>query len=284
VEPRLPDRIPALTERQREVADLVAQGLTNAEIGDRLGISLDGAKYHVSELLVRLNLERREQIGEWARANRRGFVRRWGLMALAAVLGSAVAVVAVLVFSGDSSVGPADGDDSEGGASLAATLEPTLEPTSTVGAPAGPIVLGDLTNAERLELLYQPIPWHDGRRANRVPLGADPLAYVMDWAGYQDGYHFVDPPTEGFDPDQLTGPVVRRGVSGEPARAVCELAPVDAAGWERRTRPLHTRTDPVAHRSSRTRRPGARAWSACGFPVASAEVAGAVADSGDRYR
>ncbi len=57
-----------LSRRQREVAELVARGKTNAEIGAALGISLDGAKYHVSELMVRLNVQSREEIARyWSR-------------------------------------------------------------------------------------------------------------------------------------------------------------------------------------------------------------------------
>jgi DNA-binding NarL/FixJ family response regulator len=46
----------ALTSREREVLDLVRRGLTNEEIADRLGISLDGAKYHISQILSKLRL------------------------------------------------------------------------------------------------------------------------------------------------------------------------------------------------------------------------------------
>lgn len=56
-----------VTDRQREVARLIADGHTNEEIAQALGISLAGAKYHVSELLGRLGLERREEIAAWHR-------------------------------------------------------------------------------------------------------------------------------------------------------------------------------------------------------------------------
>lgn len=54
-------------ERQREVLRLIARGHTNPEIADRLGITLDGAKWHVSELLGKLGLESREELADfWA--------------------------------------------------------------------------------------------------------------------------------------------------------------------------------------------------------------------------
>lgn len=59
---------PELTDRQREVAALVAKGKTNAEIGATLDISLDGAKYHVSELMAKLGVDSREEIAHAWRA------------------------------------------------------------------------------------------------------------------------------------------------------------------------------------------------------------------------
>ena len=56
-----------LTSRQREVLQLVAKGHTNGEIAELLGISVDGVKWHVSELLMRLDLDSREELADfWA--------------------------------------------------------------------------------------------------------------------------------------------------------------------------------------------------------------------------
>jgi DNA-binding NarL/FixJ family response regulator len=40
-----------LTPRKRGVIALLAEGLSNKEIGNRLGISLDTAKFHVGRLI-----------------------------------------------------------------------------------------------------------------------------------------------------------------------------------------------------------------------------------------
>jgi DNA-binding CsgD family transcriptional regulator len=45
---------PELTDRQRDVMRLIAAGKTNGEIADALDMTLAGAKWHVSELLVRI--------------------------------------------------------------------------------------------------------------------------------------------------------------------------------------------------------------------------------------
>jgi photosystem II stability/assembly factor-like uncharacterized protein/DNA-binding CsgD family transcriptional regulator len=56
-----------LTERQRQVLPLIAASKTNAEIGEALGISLDGAKWHVSEILSKLDVATREETAAWWR-------------------------------------------------------------------------------------------------------------------------------------------------------------------------------------------------------------------------
>jgi predicted ATPase/DNA-binding CsgD family transcriptional regulator/DNA-binding XRE family transcriptional regulator len=55
-----------LTPRQREVAELVALGLTNEQIAKRLVISPATARAHVEHVLDRLNLHSRAQIAAWA--------------------------------------------------------------------------------------------------------------------------------------------------------------------------------------------------------------------------
>jgi DNA-binding NarL/FixJ family response regulator len=50
-----------LTARQREVLRLLADGLDNAEIAERLGISKRTARAHVSDVLERLGVENRTQ-------------------------------------------------------------------------------------------------------------------------------------------------------------------------------------------------------------------------------
>lgn len=51
-----------LTERERQVADLLGQGLTNGEIADRLGITFSTAKWHVSQVLAKLDVQHREDV------------------------------------------------------------------------------------------------------------------------------------------------------------------------------------------------------------------------------
>lgn len=54
-----------LTPREWEVLALVEHGHTNEEIGKRLGISATTAKFHVSQILAKLNLPNRREAGAW---------------------------------------------------------------------------------------------------------------------------------------------------------------------------------------------------------------------------
>ena len=53
---------PALTERQRQVVELIAMGLSNEEIGAQLGISPRTVKAHSDVLRHKLGVSRRRQI------------------------------------------------------------------------------------------------------------------------------------------------------------------------------------------------------------------------------
>jgi non-specific serine/threonine protein kinase len=54
-----------LTRREWEVADLVAEGLSNKEIADRLVISQRTAETHVERILAKLGFTSRTQIPAW---------------------------------------------------------------------------------------------------------------------------------------------------------------------------------------------------------------------------
>jgi DNA-binding CsgD family transcriptional regulator len=61
-----------LTPREWEVLQLIAEGLTNEQIGDRLGISLSAAKYHVGEILSKLHASSRQDAVQIAHRHRSG--------------------------------------------------------------------------------------------------------------------------------------------------------------------------------------------------------------------
>ena len=62
----LADTVSTLTRRQREVAALVAQGLSNAEIAARLWLTRGTVANHIAQIMRRLGFRRRSQIATWA--------------------------------------------------------------------------------------------------------------------------------------------------------------------------------------------------------------------------
>jgi two-component system response regulator DevR len=58
---RTDNRLAALTAREREVLGLIAEGLTNRQIGDRMFLAEKTVKNYVSSLLSKLGMQRRTQ-------------------------------------------------------------------------------------------------------------------------------------------------------------------------------------------------------------------------------
>ncbi|WP_280381524.1 response regulator transcription factor [Nocardia wallacei] len=60
------DPLAGLTAKEREILDLLAEGLTNREIGERMFLAEKTVKNYVSRLLSKLGLERRTQAAVYA--------------------------------------------------------------------------------------------------------------------------------------------------------------------------------------------------------------------------
>jgi non-specific serine/threonine protein kinase len=59
-----------LTKREAEIADLIADGLTNREIAGRAGIAVRTAETHVDHILAKLGFHNRTQIAAWVSRSR----------------------------------------------------------------------------------------------------------------------------------------------------------------------------------------------------------------------
>jgi len=93
--PRHPD---ILTPREWEVLALLREGISNAQIAERLGITERTAKFHVSEILSKLGLADRQEAAAWKRSPLKS---KW--MPAIAITGAALLVgiaAAVTVVSG----------------------------------------------------------------------------------------------------------------------------------------------------------------------------------------
>ncbi len=73
---RRPAEPAPLTEREREVILLIADGRTNQQIATRLGVTERTARTHVSNILAKLGLTSRTQAAMWA--ERRGLTKPAG--------------------------------------------------------------------------------------------------------------------------------------------------------------------------------------------------------------
>jgi DNA-binding CsgD family transcriptional regulator len=151
-----------LNERQRQVLDLIEQGHTNREIADMLGITLDGAKWNVSEILTKLCLASREEAAEYLRWRRGSPARqlarrlggivgipvvRWAGVGVAATV---VGLVAVLVLS--------QGDDSSNTGLPPFYLEATVSVIDR-SETGGTNVAGGLASPDGGELRESVIRW-----------------------------------------------------------------------------------------------------------------------------
>ncbi len=137
-----------LTDRQREILALIAHGCTNGQIAERLGITLDGAKWHVSEIMAKLGASSREEaVAAWQaeRAPRARIARaaRWagatlftnqaaGIIAGVTVAAVVIAAVVVMVAASNG------GNDSNPAAVTSPTSGTTSTPATSATAAASP--------------------------------------------------------------------------------------------------------------------------------------------------
>ena len=69
--PKTADPLAGLTEQERRILDLIGEGLTNRQIGERMFLAEKTVKNYVSNLLSKLGLQRRTQVAVLATEVRR---------------------------------------------------------------------------------------------------------------------------------------------------------------------------------------------------------------------
>lgn len=189
------------SERQREVLDLLVARKTNGEIAAQLGITLDGAKYHVREILDRLDVDTREEAAEWwrqqrgLRARMRVVGRRWRLPVLVKVGAGAAGVAVVGVAMGLMLLTGGGEPDVPGEGELWFALS---RPVESDGVPWALSQL-EVFDAERSEVtaLGEPTQWADAAWA---PDGSGRLYALEIGEGPDDMHvHFFEPFTGDHD-------------------------------------------------------------------------------------
>ena len=128
METRSHDRI-RWSKRQRQVLDLLVAGKSNKEIAEALGISLDGAKWHLREIFAKLGVGSREEAAAYWRAQESGvsqalrngrallaWLPKWALAAaFGAVAVPAAFAMLILLAPGRSGQPPATATPGSGG-------------------------------------------------------------------------------------------------------------------------------------------------------------------------
>ncbi len=66
------DPLDVLTDQERRILDLIGEGLTNRQIGERMFLAEKTVKNHVSSLLSKLGMQRRTQVAVLATEQRQG--------------------------------------------------------------------------------------------------------------------------------------------------------------------------------------------------------------------
>jgi DNA-binding CsgD family transcriptional regulator len=133
-----------LTPREWEVLDLLRERLTNEQIAERLGITLDGAKYHVSEILSKLGVATREEAAAWTSARVRPSWQRLIALPVAAKVAGVLTLVTVAAGLGVLAWGVAE------------TGGPPEQAPSGVGEPVSSSVPADCRAGTPAELDGQP--------------------------------------------------------------------------------------------------------------------------------
>lgn len=59
-----------LTPSERRVLELIGDGLSNREIGDKLGVAEKTVKNHITSLLAKMGMKRRTQVAAWVAGQR----------------------------------------------------------------------------------------------------------------------------------------------------------------------------------------------------------------------
>jgi DNA-binding CsgD family transcriptional regulator len=193
-----------LSDRQRQVLDLIARGATNAQIAERLGITLDGAKWHVREILSRLGVETREEAADWWRSSGRwprmpAWIPRgpWpvGIAAtlVAGVAATAISAAVLRSPTGETDVTSADAADVVPSPTPHVELVPELPQPPLKELDAGPgwrlLVADDGRPMPGADEAVLAINWDlatpyldvldvDGRVAMRVEVGYRPMARI----------------------------------------------------------------------------------------------------------
>lgn len=248
-----------LTDRQRQVWRLVAKGHTNGEIAEALGISLDGAKWHVSELLVRLDVDTREDLVQAWDAQHRPATRlrnafralaafSWPKAAGAGIAIGSVAVAGVVIAAARSGSGTAAQETAgetatatppSGGISTVLSEQDALSRAEQVAdqlvvdhlmpyLPGGPLSSRDMKSVAS-EYLPAGTSYTTQDGLYVWPAASGTPAWVFSWLGEDEG--FVEGPLGGLA-DVRVEVVLADRIDGATLAAQAQVQVSNAGVWQ----------------------------------------------------
>ena len=199
------DRIPQprLTERQRQVLERIAEGKTNVQIADELGLAFDTVKMHVSNVLAELGVASREEAAAWWRSRGGIAPRGRGLFAALGFAKLASAALLVLALGGTAAIAialtrPGDGDSKAAPAAVASPVAATsTAPGTTAAASPTPQPIGYQAAAAQLhfslvrfvsDALHTEVVSPRRSLLMRAQARDDPQIWITDATGYKTWY------------------------------------------------------------------------------------------------
>ena len=232
--PRHPD---VLTPAEWRVLEALREGGTNAEIGARLGIGAETVKYHIANMLAKLELRDRRALASWRPDERRGRLGAWfavpaalwtvarpiawvgaGTAAVAGVVVGVVAVVALVAVA--LVVAGGNGDPP-----LALAPSPTQTPkTTSTPAPTPTVQPSPTTSPTPTPATATPTP-----QPSATPMPT-PTPTPVPLVTREDlGIHEVRPGEVAYDPPVRFEP--EETVPWQPGLYLLDVATGSVAAW-----------------------------------------------------
>lgn len=201
-----PEHLLAWTPRQVEVLDLLAKGRSNPQIAEELGVSLQGAKWHVREVMSKLGVDSRDGAADYwrqrnglpARLQRSmrgiaaGLSLKWVAAAGAGIVVALGALAVIVALQNGGETEPVAPDETPTVQEGTPTAAPSPAATPTPGATGTPAP--GVAAIERASGQWETLTFARGERIV-LPNG---IAFMDTETGEVMGYRAYPPDVQAF--------------------------------------------------------------------------------------